>query len=512
MDVHSGDLRRQVGIFFSALIIALGGIIYELIIGTTSSYLLGDGVVQFSLTIGFMLFGMGLGSILAPKLTAKPETAFILVESILGLIGGSAPVILFWIFNHQWSFYPLFIALILVIGLLIGLEIPLMFSLLKKKTDGTVLLSRLLSLDYVGALLASIFFPFILLPKLGLVRSALVIGIGNCLIACLMYALFYRELKARRWVAGVVLGATLLLAGQLAFSNYLTQTLEQGVYKDEVVYAEQSRYQKIVLTKFREDIRLFLNANLQFSSVDEYRYHEPLVHIPMAAARNARRILILGGGDGLVVRELLGYPRLEAVTLVDLDPAMTELAKKHPLLTSLNRLSLHDPRVQVINRDAFLFLQETEEMFDVIIVDLPDPNNEGLSKMYSTEFYALALRRLVRDGAFVTQATSPYFSNATFWMIARTMESSGFEILPYHAHVPSFGEWGFILGTHDSLSPETLIITPTSTRYLIQPILSTLFLFDPDLVQQTDATETNTLIMPAIMQVYSKEASRWSGQ
>lgn len=510
MDAPAHDLRRQVGIFFAALIVALGGIIYELIIGSTSSYLIGDGVVQFSLTIGFMLFGMGLGSFFAPKLTTKPEATFVIVEALLGVIGGSAPVILFWIFNNRLPFYPLFILLILGIGILIGLEIPLMYSLLRHKTDGTVLLSRLLSLDYVGALIASILFPFLLLPSLGLIRSALVIGLANCLIACLMYVLFFDSLKTKKWVGVLVACATVFLATELTYTNAITQKLEQGIYKDEVVYAEQSPYQKIILTKFRDDIRLFLNANLQFSSVDEYRYHEPLVLVPTAVARQAKRVLILGGGDGLATRELLTIPGVESITLVDLDERMTGLAKTHPLLTIINRNSLQDPRVRIVNRDAFLFLLETSETFDVIVADLPDPNNEALAKLYSVEFYGLALRRLSKDGAFVTQATSPYASNETFWMIERTMKAAGFATLPYHAHVPSFGEWGFVLGANANVSIDSLTM-PSTTRFLTAEILPTLFVFDRDLQPKGQSTDTNTLVKPLIMSVYTSEAARWTG-
>ncbi len=511
MTIPDQDRRRRAGVFFAALIIALGGIIYELIIGTTSSYLLGDGVVQFSLTIGFMLFGMGLGSLFAPRLAGAPETTFVLVETVLGLVGGSAPILLFWIFNRSLPFYPLFILLVLAIGILIGLEIPLMFSLLRRKTDGTWLLSRLLSLDYVGALIASLAFPFILLPKLGLVRAALVIGLSNALIACLMYALFYADIRKKAWVGAAVSLAAAALASELVFANVIARGLEQGVYKDEIVYAAQTPYQRLVLTKFRDDVRLFLNGNLQFSRVDEHRYHEPLVHVPMAAARTRGRILVLGGGDGLAVREILKYPDVDSVTLVDLDRDVTDLARRHPLLLDANGGSLDDPRVDVVNEDAFVFLRETDASYDVIIADLPDPNNESLAKLYAVEFYELAKRRLSKDGAFVTQATSPYFSNGTFWMIDRTLRAAGFHTRPYHAHVPSFGEWGFILATSVS-APGTIELANVPMRILTPEILPTLFLFDPDVRQRSEDDTVNSLIHPVIINLYAREAAQWTGQ
>lgn len=502
------DTRSKIGVFFAALVLALGGIIYELIIGTVSSYLLSDSVLQFSLTIGFMLFGMGLGSLISPKYVARPESSFILNECLIALIGANAPVLFFWVFNRGLNLYPLFFVVVVVIGIFIGLEIPLMFGLLRAKEDGAKILSRILSLDYLGSLIASILFPLVLLPKLGLIRTAYLVGLLNACAALFMYVSFYRTLQRPKLVGALLVGSILLLSSGAIYGNRLGQTLEQGMYRDQIILSEQSAYQKIVLTKFKDDIRLFLNTNLQFSSVDEYRYHEPLVHVPMAAASSPKRILLLGGGDGLAVRELLKYNGIEEITVVDLDPAMTNLGKTHPLLVSINKGSLNHPHVTVRNEDAFHFLRDTTSTYNVILADLPDPNDEGLAKLYSREFYELIKRRLSADGAFLTQATSPYFSNQSFWLIQRTVAAAGFETLPIHTQVPAFGEWGMILGTHRRIDSAKLEIN-LPTRYLSPAILPTLFLFDQDLLAKAPRADVSTILQPSILTTYTVEANSW---
>src|SRR5207244_1213992 len=124
--------------------------------------------------------------------------------------------------------------------------------------------------------------------------------------------------------------------------------------------------------------------------------------------------------DGLGVREALKWPDVRHVTLVDLDPAMTELGRTYPALVRQNAGALNDPRVTVVHTDAHRFLETSTERYGVIIADLPDPNGDALAKLYSVEFYRLARRRLARGGVFVTQATSPYFSREAYWCVVRS--------------------------------------------------------------------------------------------
>jgi spermidine synthase len=282
---------------------------------------------------------------------------------------------------------------------------------------------------------------------------------------------------------------------------------ESQLYRDRIIYREQSNYQRIIVTRDGDDVRLFLDGNLQFSSRDEYRYHEVLVHPVMQAARSQETVLVLGGGDGLVARELLKYEAVEEIVVVDLDPAITELADWHPVLRDLNGGALADPRVTVVNQDAFNYVRDGTQQFPVIILDLPDPNNEGLSKLYSQQFYRLLRERLSPDGVFITQATSPYFVRRAYWTIVDTIEASGFEALPLRTHVPSFGEWGFVLGSAAG-TPRIGVPEGIDLRYLTPAVLETAHVFDPD----TERIEggVNTLDHPILPRFYEQGWQRWN--
>ena len=306
----------------------------------------------------------------------------------------------------------------------------------------------------------------------------------------------------------VLLGAATALAGR-AVTHF-----ENRIYQDEIIYAATSRYQRIVVTRWRADVRLYLDGHLQFSSVDEYRYHEALVHPAMQSAARRERVLILGGGDGLAAREVLRYPAVRSVDLVDLDPAVTELCRTRRIFTDLNDDALSDPRVEIHHADAFGYLRAATEMFDVIIIDLPDPSAPDLAKLYSQAFYGLARRRLTEGGALVSQCTSPFRSRSAFWCIVRTMEAARnsmaaaerMMIHPYHAYVPTFGTWGFCLWGPDSFDPGHQAI-PVPTRFLSADVLPGLFVFPPDLAEVE--VPINLLNDPVVSRLYRRDYHRY---
>jgi spermidine synthase len=286
--------------------------------------------------------------------------------------------------------------------------------------------------------------------------------------------------------------------------------LESSLYTDDVVFAKQSKYQRIVVTKWKNIFRLFLDGNIQFSSTDEYRYHEALVHPPMLAARKRENIAVLGGGDGMAVRELLRYPEVKSIQLVDLDPAITDLASTNPDFRSLNKDSLIDPKVRVINQDARQFLKEWQgEAFDVIIVDFPDPNNESLSKLYTRQFYQLLKQRLAAFGAVSIQSTSPLYARDAFWMINRTVEAADLHVYPYHTYVPSFGEWGFQLVGHHPIDVKNIKLIPTMKfKFLTQETLTALFTLPVDLTESGQGI--NSIENGNLLRVYMEGWEFWN--
>jgi spermidine synthase len=379
--------------------------------------------------------------------------------------------------------------LVMLVGMLVGLEIPLVMRILKRNTQLKDLVSQVLTFDYLGALAVSIAFPLLLVPQLGLVRTGLLFGLLNAAVALWALWLFRNELRAfKAHLLATVAVIGLLLAGMLG-ADQITTLAEDKFYQDKIIFSATSPYQRIVVTHGKAGHRLYLNGNLQFAQRDEYRYHEALVHPVMAAHGAPKRVAVLGGGDGMAVRELLKYPSIEEITLVELDPNMTELFAKNPQLAALNGHSLsvgfpHSDKVVVVNTDAFKFLENTSQVFDVIIVDFPDPSNFSLGKLYSTSFYALLDQRLSASGYAVIQSTSPLVARKSFWTVVRTLEEVGLQTAPYHAHVPSFGEWGFIVASRRPFKPVIKQDAfPKDLRFLNAQTLPQLFDFPLDMAR-----------------------------
>ncbi|MGH8797097.1 MAG: polyamine aminopropyltransferase, partial [Caldimonas sp.] len=363
------------------------------------------------------------------------------------------------------------------------------------------LVSQVLTFDYLGALAVSIAFPLLLVPQLGLIRTGAFFGLFNAGVAVWALWLFRGEVRG---LAAHALACALTVAALLAAvagADHVTTWAEDRFYADHVLYSETSAYQRIVVTASRAGVRLFLNGNLQFHSRDEYRYHEALVHPAMAAHGAPKQVLILGGGDGMAAREVLKYPGVDKVTLVELDPHMTALFSNEPLLRALNADSLSSPRLEVVNADAFSWLDQHPGGYDVIVVDFPDPTNFSIGKLYTSSFYRLVDQHLNAGGYAVVQTTSPLIARKSYWTVATTLESVGLHVTPYHAHVPSFGEWGFILASRRPFRMPTAL--PPGLRFLDLAGLPALFDFPPDMARVP--TEVNRLSNQVLVQTFEDE-------
>jgi spermidine synthase len=472
------NTRLKFLLLASVFAIATCGLVYELIAGTLASYLLGDSVTQFSTIIGVYLFAMGVGSYLSKFVMRNEVAMFIKIELLVGLVGGCSAGLLFVLFAQVSSFRVLLYALVLIVGVLVGLEIPLLLRILKNRVEFKELVSQVFTFDYVGALVASLLFPLVLVPHLGLVRSSFLFGALNVLVALATLRLLRESAWERTLQTAGVLVLAVLAAGFL-FSDRLMAWSEKAAYVDTVIFARSTPYQRIVLTRDANDLRLYLNGNLQFSSRDEYRYHEALVHPGLARVKEPRDLLVLGGGDGLAVREALKYPTLTNVVLVDLDPEMTRLFSTQEMLVRLNESSLRSPRVHITNADAFTWLKSNSNQFDFVIADFPDPSNFSLGKLYTTAFYARVRSALRPQGALVVQCTSPWVARKSFWCVDETLRVSGFVTEPYHLYVPSFGEWGFILATLEPLPPALHL--PDGLKYITDASVRDMFHFPPDM-------------------------------
>jgi spermidine synthase len=506
-------MNRTPLLFLNVVIIATCGLIYELLAGTLASYVLGDSVTQFSLIIGIYLSAMGVGSWLSGFLDKDLAKRFVEIELAVAVIGGFSAPLLFLTFANVSYFSIILYATVFGIGTLVGLEIPILMRILKDELDFKKLVARVLALDYVGALVASLLFPIFLVPKLGLTRTSLIFGILNAGVGIwgtwlLENLITKRDVNMLR-IKGFIIVILLVIAFIKADS--LTSLAEDALFTDNIIYAKSSSYQRIIVTKGKVGYSLFLNGNLQFNSFDEYRYHEALVHPAFAAfGKDAKRILVLGGGDGLAVREILKYPSIENVTLVDLDPMMTQVSKAVPALGELNKHSLEDSRVSVINKDAFVWLDATEtEPFDVAIVDFPDPNNFALGKLYTTRFYNLLKQKLKPDSAVVIQTTSPLMARKSFWCIIKTLEAVGFTVKPYQTTVPSFGVWGYALAKLQPFETPAKLPENIESKFLNDKTLAAMFDFSADTNLPNEEIEINRLDNQSLVRYYEAEWRRF---
>ncbi|MDL2337710.1 MAG: polyamine aminopropyltransferase [Pseudomonadota bacterium] len=496
----------EVALLASVFVVAACGLLYELAAGALASYLLGDSILQFSTVIGTYLFAMGVGSYLSRFLERQLVAHFLRIELLVGVIGGLMPAALFALHSvAEGSFRFALYGMVMAVGTLVGLEIPLVMRILKRHFRERYalkdLVSQVLTFDYLGALAVSIAFPLLLVPQLGLIRTGVLFGLLNAAVALWALALFRGELRHARAHAVACVAVVAALLAVFVAADRVTTWAEDRFYGDNVVYSETSAYQRVVVTAGPAGVRLFLNGNLQFHSRDEYRYHEALVHPAMAAHGAPKQVLVLGGGDGMAVREVLKYPSVEHITLVELDPHMTTLFAERPMLRRLNGDSLHSPKLRIVNADAFAWLEQQPGHYDVIVIDFPDPTNFSLGKLYTTSFYQLIDEHLSAGGYAVVQTTSPLIARKAFWTVATTLEAVGLTATPYHAHVPSFGEWGYTLASRRPFRLPTVL--PAGLRFLSLDGLPALFNFPPDMARVP--TGVNRLSNQVLVQTFEEE-------
>lgn len=470
-------------LILSVFVVASCGLAYELIAGALSSYLLGDSVLQFSTIIGCYLFAMGVGAHFSKYVRDEDVLSrFIDIELAVGLIGGVSAAALFMTFTWMGApFRTVLYLTVFMIGAMVGMEVPLVMRALNERRTGFAeIVSRVLTFDYLGALAVSLLFPLVLAPQLGLVRTGFLFGMLNVGVAMWTLYVFRAELDNLRGKAIRACAVLFTLVLGFGLSDRMVEWGEHGLFGDDVVYSTTTPYQRLVITRWKDDLRLYINGNLQFSSRDEYRYHEALVHPAMQALPWARRVLVMGGGDGLALREILRYPQVQEVTLVDLDPAMTQAFATRPELVKLNAGALKDKRVKIVNADAGIWLQKDAGMYDVAIVDFPDPSSFALGKLYSVPFYGMLRKHVAANGLIVVQSTSPFFAPNAYWTIEATLREVGLRTWPYHLYVPSFGEWGFIMA-----SPQGRFVPPGAyrlpMRYLTGETTRAMFDWPPDM-------------------------------
>lgn len=489
----------------------LAGIVAEYILGTLAAYFLGNEIFQMAFIVSTMMFAMGIGSRLSKRIEGQLLEKFIFLEVLLSLVVSFSSIAVYTLAGYSSSIGVIIYGMGMLVGLLIGMEIPLVVRINESNEGLRYNISSALENDYYGSLVGGLFFVFIGLPKIGLIHTPYLLGCVNLLVAILLFVVYGSNRKKNSLIY-ILFAITIIIIGiGVAIAKPIILHGEQIRYKDKVIYSKQSAFQKIVITEWKGNYWLYLNRNQQLSTLDEAMYHEPLVHPAMQLHPNAQNILVLGGGDGCATRELLKYESIRTITVIDLDSAVTNLAKTHPVLTDLNDGSFFNPKVNLLNEDAFTWLENSKQFFDLIIIDLPDPKTVTLSRLYSTEFYTMCKNHLRPQGILVTQAGSPYFATRAFLCINKTMENAGFRTVKYHNQIITMGEWGWVLGVkglRDSVDLKQLLMENNygnvETRWLNQEANHIMFNFGKNFYVNADTSnvEVNKIHDPVLQQYY----------
>lgn len=486
------------------------GIVAEFVLSTLATYLMGNATFQWTMIMSIMLFAMGVGSAYSQYFKHRLLDIFVLVEFTLSSLCSLSAVLCFGLSPHLESREIVIYPLAFGIGFLIGLEIPLVTRLNSEYEALRTNISKVLEMDYFGSLIGGVLFAFVFLPVLGFIYTPVLLGAINFLVASWLLGRFFDLTTYRKTLVTAFVTVLVLMGSALWFANDIVQFSEQKKYKDTIIYAVQTKFQKIVMTRWKKDYWLFINGQEQFSTYDEEKYHEPIVHPAMAITPDHDNILILGGGDGLAAREVLKYPDVGSLTLVDLDPVMTDLATHHPVLTKINDKAFSNEKVTILNMDGTSFLEKTQRLFNVIIIDLPDPDSMDLMHLYSDDFYRTVKAHLTRGGVMITQASSPFFARKAFLCIDKTIQSAGFTTLPMHNSIPTLGQWGWILAVDNTLiSADTLkkmacqlTFDTIYTRFINQEAMISMVHFGKGVFDTKADIRINTSRQPLLYRYY----------
>ena len=507
---------RSKSIALKASLFATGcaGIVAEFVLSTLATYLIGNAIFQWTIVMSLMLFAMGIGSRMSRMFHHQLLDTFILIEFSLSILCAVVAEL-----SYGLAAFTSYIALIIycqafIIGCLIGLEIPLVTRLNQEYEGLRINISGVMEKDYFGSLLGGLIFAFVALPYLGLTYTPILLGSINFAVASYLLWRFFSLIKQKKMLIFCFVFSLIFLMMLGIFAQPIIQYGEQRKYRDKVVYSQQTKYQKIVVTRWKAFFWLYINGQEQFSTFDEEKYHEPLVHPAMKLSHDPVDVLVLGGGDGLAVREILKHSVVASVTLVDMDPAMTGLAKTHPVLLGINKGAMNDPKVRIVNQDAATFMKNDANLYGVIIIDLPDPDSIDLMHVYSEKFYQMTRRHLIRGGVMVTQAASPYFAGKAFLCIYKTIRAAGFSVLPYHNQIPTMGEWGWVLGVKQEDLTEArlkeiasgLSFHRINTRFINQDAMISMIHFGKGVFdgEDLDKIEINTELNPVLYGYYQQ--------
>ncbi|MEL0657869.1 polyamine aminopropyltransferase [Psychromonas arctica] len=533
--------------------LACCGLIYEYLLSHYSARILGSVETVIYAIIGIMIVSMGLGAFAAKKIKDAFQ-GFVILELTVALIGCSATLFIASVIGFSqtlpqiiadtyqipndvllkgdflasitWFSINLPYVFAFILGFLIGMEIPLI-ARIRETIYGHHLAHNagtIYGADYIGAGVGAAIWVLFML-NIEISQAAALTASLNLIAGFIFLVRFkqYLRHKVKLIIGHLVLAVFIVLI--FVSGGHWQKQMQNMLYLDKVVYQTQTPYQNLVFTErllgggYEPIYNFYINGRLQFSSLDEYIYHEFLVHPAMQASARHDNILIIGGGDGLALREVQKW-NPSHVTLIDLDPNLIALFKTPEtflpphLSDKIERLtqdSFNQPGVKVINDDAFIAIDRllaNKQSFDTIIVDLPDPSHPDLNKVYSVNFYYRLKHLLSGDGVIVVQSTSPFHAQSAFISIGKTLQEAGFNTEQYHQNVPSFGEWGWTIASKSGQKPSQRLTqfnqVEVPTKWLTLPLLKGAFVFNKDFYADKDKIKINFLGTNALYQYHQK--------
>lgn len=535
------------------------GLVNEYVLATLTTYILGNSIEQFSIVIASMMLMMGVSGFVQSKMSDENLiNKFIILEAVMAIFCAFAPLAIYSAYAYLTDhFLYIHYFFVLMVGFLIGFEIPLVMRIIEQnKIDLRTNLTLVYAMDYIGAFIGAILWVKFLLTNFPITEISFIVAGFNLLVAFITVIYLAKNKMVKYQKSSIILMLSISVILFIGYWNNqtLSHLLEQKFYDDPIVYSHTTKYQHLVITENNknQDIRLYINGNTQFSSLDEKRYHDLLVH-PVMSLTPAKKVLILGGGDGLALREVKKYKQLESITLVDLDPQMVHLASINEHLKKLNKNSFEDARLKtlslkdfsstddlsltslelstgeknsdgselkervatlhVYNIDADNFLKNISTLtdtptWDVIIIDFPDPSSIEVNKLYTKEFYYQVKKHLSDNGFMSVQSTSPYHAKEAFLSIGLTLKETGFKVLPYRQNIPSFGDWGFHLAWKNNTKKKIIRSRlaniksfSVETEFITPEVLVAAFAFGKNELNSTFHC-INRLMSPCLMSLY----------
>jgi spermidine synthase len=539
------------------------GLIYEYLLSHYAGRVLGVMESTIYTMIGLMIVSMGLGAFAARKVRCA-FNGFVFLELIIALLGSSAILfiggliavtqILPQIISDMFALPPdmlpqggLFNVLSFLainspyffgvtLGFFIGMEIPLI-ARIREQIHGEHLANNLGTIygaDYIGAGIGAAIWVLFLL-SIDISKAAALTASLNLVAGTFFIMRYWHKLKWKNTFVTLHVFLALVIVLMFNYGNQWLNQMNSLLYLDKVVHVQKTRYQQLTFTQRdmgfnttnsefgnaqQSIINFYINGRLQFSSIDEHIYHEYLVAPVLAGSARNDNILIIGGGDGLALRDVLKYSPTN-VTLIDLDSELidifqspdkhlnTSLAKK---ISYLNKQSLQDERVTILRSDAFLTINEllkSGQVFDAIIIDLPDPSHPDLNKLYTVNFYARLKQLLAGDGLIAIQSTSPYHAKDSFISIGKTLSAANYaHVQQYHDNVPSFGEWGWTIAAKIGASPlarlNKLETLPVRHSWINLALLKSAFIFPNDFYKNKHDIDINILGSHTLYQLHQK--------